>query len=530
MENAAPTPPETGDHAPDSGPATFALVPQPNGLGVGLLRALLWGPGLGFLSLGLLRGFVSEPVAIGLALAWSLVVGTLVSLRIRASRPDHLLLTDTSLALCRGPRMLRAVRLPGLAEVRELRLEQGRLLVLADDRHSLVVDERAFERTASYDELAAGVVSRLDRLDPSGELGRRAVSTGRLREELSRTPARGLAVFLLVLLPMALVSRYLLGAQVADRPFPLEAVGAVSAALVRAGELWRLVASPFVAADPFELQVPYIVMIVAGARLERLAGWERALLAFVVGTLGGGLAHVLTGSPSPVHGAAPGAFGLIGLLLAVLSASGRGLPRSLLPRWSLLVLILVLGAFVPTFGAGTSLVGLGGGLASGFVVGLAMVAGAPLPATDGQRQAWRPFAVLAMAALGVGLFGSVTHARRPHADDDAIVLASYLMLPEGPAAAVIQNNAAYPMLVRKRLSDEGLAVATRLAEAAVRNSEGKSSSILDTLAVARWRRGRMDEARELLDEAIKVEPDERERTRLRQRREQLEAGNLPDAE
>lgn len=103
-------------------------------------------------------------------------------------------------------------------------------------------------------------------------------------------------------------------------------MGANSGEEVRAGEVWRLVASMFLHGNLEHLAVNMIALAVFGPVLERLLGPQRYLLLYGLSGLGGSLASALLRGPGISVGASGAIWGLM--------AAGLGLalrPRGLLP-------------------------------------------------------------------------------------------------------------------------------------------------------------------------------------------------------
>jgi membrane associated rhomboid family serine protease len=121
---------------------------------------------------------------------------------------------------------------------------------------------------------------------------------------------------------------FVLGRAWSDGNFPLVLyhMGANSAEEVRAGELWRLVASMFLHADAGHIAANMIALAVFGPVLERLLGPQRYLFLYGLSGLGGSLASTLLRGPGISVGASGAIWGLM--------AAGLGLalrPRGLLP-------------------------------------------------------------------------------------------------------------------------------------------------------------------------------------------------------
>jgi membrane associated rhomboid family serine protease len=134
--------------------------------------------------------------------------------------------------------------------------------------------------------------------------------------------------WLTVTLGAVCVILFALGQSWADGNFPLVLyrMGANSGAAVRAGEVWRLVASMFLHLNAMHIAVNMLALAAFGPVLERLLGWQRYLLLYGLSGLGGGIASALLSHAGFSVGASGAIWGLM--------AAGLGLvlrPRGLLP-------------------------------------------------------------------------------------------------------------------------------------------------------------------------------------------------------
>jgi membrane associated rhomboid family serine protease len=530
-------PPEERHEAPPAAAAVendsaleLELLTSPVPLGGAVFSGLIWG----LVALSTAQHFVaSEALAAAIGLVAALVTGTLSNVRARRRQPERLWMGRDELRLTNAGRTVRRLQLARLAEVNEVAGPAGKLLYVSDHKTSVMVARESLVRPERYDELTSALVARVEALDPSGELARRAVAAARLRERIARRPARG-APMLAALLGMgSLLATYALLPRLDARPFPLEEAGALSLPLIVAGEAWRVFSYPFLQPGGVALAMSLLGTYWMGSFLERLLGWERMFLGFFAGLAGGALGAVATGLPTPFIGATPGVFGLIGLLAALATAGRKRMPTALLPRAGFWWVTLLLALFLPVAGSFSVAAHLGA-LVVAWLVGFALVGSGELPVDEGGHAGFRPFAWVAGAALVSGLAGGVFHAGRAHPHDHTHVVAGYLRLTPGPIATTLQNDTAYLMLQRPRLSKEGIEVAARLSEAAVKGKQGRLPTFLDTLAVARHRQGRNEEAMELLEEAVAIEPDGRLKSLLQQRLRTLRSGHSlepdPDVE
>lgn len=504
-----------------------------------LFAPLMLGLPTGFLVSQLLRGAGFEgvlPLLGGLLTA--LVTATLVSAQALRQVPDRLRITREQVALLRGGRLVRGVKLASLSEVHEVETpDGGKVLLIGDDRTIIGLGSFQLERERDYADVTAQIVEAMQRLDPSGERARAAVDAGRLRERLAQQPVRGTVYLGVALLGLSLLALRAADSVLAGRPFALETLGSLVPALISQGEGWRLFSHPFVPNSPFHAVLAALSVFWLGAWLERLLGWERVLLGFVTGVVAAGAVLVTVKWPVPFTGADGGVFGLLGMVLAVRLVSRRRLPRWFRPGALFWVITLFSALQLPVFQRSLGMPASGGvvpaelvvawaGLApwlphlaallAGLAVGGLLVAGTDLPATAADRQAWRPFAWVACVALAVGVAGGIWHPFRNHPDDAAIIAEGLVSMVQTPYAAEILNGYSYEMVAPESAPPEAVELGAALAETAVGASGRRAWHILDTLAVARFRQNRADDARTLLVEAQKAA--ERDKLTADQRR------------
>jgi rhomboid protease GluP len=236
-------------------------------------------------------------------------------------------------------------------------------------------------------------------------------------------------------------------------------MGANSGDEVRAGEVWRVLASAFLHGNVAHLLVNMIALAALGPVLERLLGPQRYLILYALSALGGGLASALLRGPGIAVGASGAIWGLM--------AAGLGLalrPRGLLPplrldyvrrRAAIPLVINLLYSFTPGIDLHAH---IGGG-----AVGIALMLTGVI--TRGVDPVWteasdapprkRPSAVVTGGALvlAIALIGSVVMALaegRPWQVNQPPVLARVqladtgvsLELPEALALSLIEKNKA----------------------------------------------------------------------------------------
>jgi membrane associated rhomboid family serine protease len=135
--------------------------------------------------------------------------------------------------------------------------------------------------------------------------------------------------------------------------------------LVR-GQWWRLLSCCFVHFGMLHVAVNMFSLFQLGRQMERILGWWRYLVVYLLSGVGGSWLAMLWGRRETELGGASGAIcGVFGALIAWVILNGRHFPRELVRQWwSNLVLNLVILTFI-SFMPGVSFLGHFGGLLVG---------------------------------------------------------------------------------------------------------------------------------------------------------------------
>ena len=149
--------------------------------------------------------------------------------------------------------------------------------------------------------------------------------------------------------------------------------GANNAALVRAGQYWRLLTAGFVHIGTGHLVINSITLFFIGYYVERLFGHWRMLVIYLVSVLTGNLFSNAFLTNGMAAGSSTGIFGLFGAFLLLGMAFHDNMAiRSVARQFLLLVVFnLITDVFMP----GIDLAGHLGGLVGGFL--MAAVVAAP---------------------------------------------------------------------------------------------------------------------------------------------------------
>jgi rhomboid protease GluP len=323
-----------------------------------------------------------------------------------------------------------------------------------------------------------GGEQQLERMSQVGERGRR------------QTPRRVTVSVSAICVALVLLQLRL--------PLSLE-IGSFVPALVREGDLWRIVTANFLhelSLFPVHLMINVLCLLAFGVLVERPLGGVRTFVVMAVGAVGAMAGSYVAGYEEVI-----GASGMVAALAgAVLWLEFHAAER--MPAWwrlprRLFVMILVLQALadlVLPFVAGAAHLG-------GFVAGY-LTTGLVSPGALEGRPAPRPVRWVAagLAVLGTVAFVEIgqlllregaaleQHARRLLALED---------VEPGPL-----NDLAWRIATEFEHTETQLQLAIQLAAQAVERSGRSNPDILDTLAEVRFTAGDRAGAIEAIDEAI----------------------------
>ena len=277
----------------------------------------------------------------------------------------------------------------------------------------------------------------------------------------------------------------------------------MSAALVRDGDLHRIVIANLVHAFALHLVFNLLCLLAVGRMLERAIGSERVVCVMGASALG---AMAATGwlRDASVVGVSGVVFGLAAGLLWVELRCAEALPawwrfprRALLWICGALLVDSALGFVIP-FVAGEAHLG---GFAAGLLATALVTSRTLAPASPAVGRASRAVfgitaACVLVAAVLLALPGDfrLRHALR-------------VANLSGVSAEEL-NDRAWLLATLPDATPEALAVALSLAERAVEKSERSDATMLDTLAEVQFQLGHPERALVIIDEAIAQEPDE----------------------
>ncbi len=244
-----------------------------------------------------------------------------------------------------------------------------------------------------------------DRICPycDAQLGPRAIDMRASQVAASLLPRANLtSIIVLVINVTFYLLELVVSHQFADTPLgtldPRAAIflGAEAPQFVHSGQWWRLLTAGFLHGGLWHIAVNSWSLFILVTEVEQFYGTSRFIVAYVLSTFTGFLfAYYFAASPmSWALGASAPAFGLFGIMLAMgFRHRSDPLAQAVRAHYSQWLIIGLVMSFMP----GISLSAHMGGLAGGFLVGMA--SGLPgLPNTP-RENLWRVLAGVAIAVL-----------------------------------------------------------------------------------------------------------------------------------
>jgi len=340
--------------------------------------------------------------------------------------------------------------------------------------------------------LERALVERIGR-EPGGALQQARMAD---LDRLWRSPARVRATLVLA---VACVVVYGL-----ERWFDpdLALAGVFSTTLFRAGEFWRVLTANLLHADVHHLVANLLFILALGRLVEVPLGATRTAFVMGASALGAMGASLATGYEQAL-GASGIALGLLGAALWLEIRCADRLPATWrIPR-RLLLAVLAFAAAGSVFFPGIAGAAHLGGFVSG---GAAAAAVAPSAL---RRETARPWLTLANAALALCvLFSIAAVAREVKGDANLLARRGTRLLRLTDVSPLLLNNTAWMIATSQRPTEEQVAVAVRLAERAVEETDRQDPNLLDTLAEAQFAAGRPEDAVATIDEAIALRPEQ----------------------
>lgn len=283
----------------------------------------------------------------------------------------------------------------------------------------------------------------------------------------------------------------------------VDLAGVFSATLVSLGELWRLATANLLHAGLFHLFMNTLGLAVIGGLAERSLGSAATLFVMGVSAAGAMLGSWAADYPWAL-GASGVVAGLAGALLWVELRHPETVPAAWrLPRRIFVAALAVeslLLLLLPAIAHAAHLGGFAGGAAAAAVAGAAT-------RSPGRRRGL----VLADAALGALLLASVAQAATLAATRDPLLVErrAEALLAADRIPAMVFNNEAWLIAISEDPDPRELEAARALAERAVAETGRQDPNVLDTLAEVHFASGRIEDALDVIDEAIALAPGER---------------------
>lgn len=275
-----------------------------------------------------------------------------------------------------------------------------------------------------------------------------------------------------------------------DNPFQMIRLGASVPALIRAGELYRLVSANLLHGNLLHLALNGVSLLSLAVALDYVLGPSRVLLVCLVSGLVGVSASAASGHGLMSVGSSAAVFGLVGALLWVHLVHGRMLPAELRQTrrsWGTMALVnTALPLVLPMIDWRAH----AAGLVAGGVIGWLTTPDTPVldPTAPTPRSIRAAAAFMALVYLaGAGM--AAREARRPWQEGAARVL-TVLTRDEAPAEQL--NELAWYAAAAPDATPPLLRAAEAAAAKAVAGRE--DPALRDTRAQALHRLGRWDEA------------------------------------
>lgn len=265
-------------------------------------------------------------------------------------------------------------------------------------------------------------------------------------------------------------------------------MGAKVNPLIAAGEYWRLFTSMFLHIGLMHLAFNGYALLAIGTELERLLGWRRFLVIYLLSGLLGSLASYAFGS-SLSAGASGAIFGLIGALAAFFTLHRRQLGRWGQSRLVNIVFLIAVNLFLGFTRPGIDNLAHMGGLVSGLGLGWALAPHYKLDPVDLRLVDYNRFrrywpALVAIVALFVGGTALATIVQRDS-------LQSHLWHAE--------------KAIEQEAWDE---VVAELEQALVKNPDTTEASLYFYLGLARNNLEQPELAAEAYETVLALEPDD----------------------
>ena len=288
----------------------------------------------------------------------------------------------------------------------------------------------------------------------------------------------------------------------------VEAAGAFSASLVRAGELWRLVTANLLHAAPW-LPIHFVLnglgLLALGSLLEWSIGSARTALVLAASGIAAMGVGLLVNYEEAL-GASGVVMGVFGALVFLELRHGEELPA----HWRLPRAVLWLGvalqialevaawAFLPIIASGAHV----GGFTAGFLVAAAVGRGGLY------REPLSGFVVVGNALAAVLLVASLASATTAWQSGPDWQRRATVLLRRADVSPYVLNDVAWLIATGSHPDRGALDAALRLAERAVDETGRSEPNLLDTLAEVHFQRGESAAAVGVIEEAMRLEPDE----------------------
>jgi len=386
-------------------------------------------------------------------------------------------------------------------DITELFVRAGRagFVWMGTERGTFVYPMRAFTNEVAANALVQVIRGRLEPLPDWDKRAARFAKQQDTADRIYGDGLRGTQVLLGVMVVAYIVQSFLLNAGDA---FAVVGLGANVPMLVKEGQLYRLVTSNLLHANPFHLVMNGMLVLWLGSLVERLLGRRTFILIVGVAALLGPIASALSAKVSVSVGISSVPFGMLGAYAYLTFRMKGNLPLGFTPPMRMWLTLGLLLAMMSVMGFGTDVPAHLGGFLAGVLVTAPLLDGEPdLPL----RPRFTPLSQGLMALLAAVLLGGVLWGAQAALRDDGTdrtrATADFLQRQLAPHQEL--NRIAWEIVMDPQASPERLEQARIAAHRSASEAEPEERrwESEDTLATVYYRLGQFDEA---IDREVKV--------------------------
>jgi rhomboid protease GluP len=442
----------------------------------------------------------SDVITVVVMLAITAIVVIWRKVRLPAVTPP-IELSETQFVLPRSVDSRRSVTID-YRELRALSLRQRgatQLLVIETTQGLFMFPSLAFAEPNGVERFLVALRERIGALPQSSEvMDRMARREEQVRRVLNLRPVATYGI--LATLACGLAAQVFTHAIADDGDIMrITALGANVPALVRSGELWRLVSASFLHSGFFHVFINGLMLIMIGQIVERVIGPWRMVTVYVAACIGGAGLSAMASVAGASVGASTGIFGLLGALAVCNWHYRRELAFGFKQPTELWVFNILLNAALPFFIPYIDVWGHIGGFATGALATYLLIV------RDSElvyaRPAGLPTQVIATIAGTLVLVAAIFAAR------SAVTLTpqKIVAVARSSGEPSWMNSVAWEVARDAHADAQLVAGALDVAAAAVGvcKADEDCNAYRDTYATLLYRQARYDEALDAEDKALR---------------------------